>query len=98
MPGAVGRAQLTGRPPRRVKGVKEDTLNAWLTEIAPQMERIEELLLRDYRLSRAQLDALWTYVGHKGEKGGDRKSLSGAPSGAWDSRGYCCRNSATGRA
>ena len=67
---------------RRVKGIKEDTLNAWLAEIAPQMERIEALLLRDYKLSRAQLDALWTYVGHKGEKKGAQKSRGAARSGA----------------
>ena len=67
---------------RRVKGVKEDTLNVWLVEIAPQMEQIEEILLRDYKLSRAQLDALWTYVGHKGEKKDAQKSLSAARSGA----------------
>jgi transposase-like protein len=67
---------------RRVKGIEEDTLNAWCAELAPQLERIEALLLRDYKLSRAQLDALWTYVGHKGEKKGGRKSPNGAPSGA----------------
>jgi len=66
---------------RRIKGVKEDTLNAWLVEVAPQMEQIEEILLRDYKLSRAQLDALWTYVGHKGEKKDAQKSLSAARSG-----------------
>lgn len=66
----------------RVKGIKEETVSAWLEQVAPQMERIEEILLKDYRLSRAQLDALWTYVGHKGEKGGTRKSRNAAPSGA----------------
>ena len=44
----------------RVKGIKEDTINSWLAEIAPQMEQVEEVLLRHHRLSRAQLDALWT--------------------------------------
>jgi transposase-like protein len=66
----------------RIKGIKEETVTAWLVEIAPQMEQIEELLLRNYKLSRAQLDALWTYIFHKGEKGGARKSLSAARSGA----------------
>jgi transposase-like protein len=66
----------------RVKGIKEETVSAWLQQVAPQMERIEEILLKDYRLSRAQLDALWTYVGHKGEKGGTRKNPNVAPSGA----------------
>ena len=67
---------------RRVKGVKEETLTAWVKQLAPQMEQLEEVLLRDYRLSRAQLDALWTYVGHKGEKGGSQRSPSAAHAGA----------------
>ena len=66
----------------RVKGVKEETVLAWLAHAAEQSEQIEEVLLKDYKLSRVQLDALWTYVGHKGEKGGTKKSPSGAPSGA----------------
>ena len=67
---------------QRVKGVKEETVTAWLAQVAPQMEQIEELLLKDHKLSRAQLDALWTYVGHKGEKKGARKKTSVARSGA----------------
>ena len=31
--------------------------------------------------ARAQLDAMWTYVGHKGEKGGAKSRTSAAPSG-----------------
>lgn len=66
----------------RVKGVKEETLVAWLRVAAQHVERIEAMLLANYRLTRAQLDALWTYVGHKGEKGGAKKRTSAAPSGA----------------
>ena len=29
---------------------------------------IEDVLLADYQLERGQLDALWSYVGNKGEK------------------------------
>ena len=65
----------------RVKGVKEETVVAWLRLAAQHVERIEAILLANYRLTRAQLDALWTYVGHKGEKGGARKRTSAAPSG-----------------
>src|SRR5215510_5974607 len=57
----------------RVKGVKEETVLAWLRVAAQHVERIEAILLANYRLTRAQLDALWTYVGHKGEKGGARR-------------------------
>jgi transposase-like protein len=66
---------------RRVKGVKEDTVLDWLREAAQHVEQIETLLLVNYHLTRAQLDAMWAYVGHKGEKGGGRKKRSVAPSG-----------------
>jgi transposase-like protein len=66
----------------RVKGIKEETVSAWLLEAIPQMERIEQVLMRDHKMSRAQLDALWTYVGHKGEKKGFQKKTNGARSGA----------------
>lgn len=67
---------------RRVKGIKEDTVLEWLREAAKHVKEIEALLLDRYQLTRAQLDALWTYVGHKGEKGGGQKKTSAAPSGA----------------
>ncbi len=66
----------------RVKGVKEETVLAWLRLTAQHVERIEAILLANYRLTRAQLDAMWTYVGHKGEKGGARRRTSAARSGA----------------
>src|SRR3954470_2742158 len=60
----------------RVKGVKEETVLAWLSVAAEHVERIEALLLANYRLTRVQLDAMWTYVGNKGEKGvpGNRRT------------------------
>lgn len=66
----------------RIKGIKEETVSAWLLQAAPQMELIEQVLLRDHKMSRAQLDALWTYVGHKGEKKGFQKKTTAARSGA----------------
>jgi transposase-like protein len=65
----------------RVKGIKEETVLAWLREAAKHVEQIEALLLTHYHLTRAHLDALWTYVGHKGEKGGARKKMNAVPSG-----------------
>ena len=38
-------------------------LNDWLRTAIAHVERIEALLLVNYKLSRAQLDALWAYVG-----------------------------------
>jgi transposase-like protein len=66
----------------RVKGVKEETVMEWLRIAAAHVERIEALLLANYKLSRAQLDAMWAYVGNKGEKGAMPKPMSAAPSGA----------------
>jgi transposase-like protein len=66
----------------RVKGVKEETVMDWLRTAAAHVERIEALLLANYTLSRAQLDAMWAYVGNKGEKGAMSKPTIAAPSGA----------------
>ena len=65
----------------RVKGVKEDTVSAWLCAAGEHWEALEEVLLNDYHLSRAQIDALWTFVFHKGEKGGTPKRRIEARSG-----------------
>jgi transposase-like protein len=65
----------------RVKGVKEETVMAWLRLAAAHVERIEALLLANYKLTRAQLDAMWAYVGNKGEKGAMPKPTSAALSG-----------------
>lgn len=66
----------------RVKGVKEEIVMAWLHIAAAHVERIEALLLANYKLTRAQLDALWAYVGNKGEKGGMPRPTSAVRSGA----------------
>ena|SRR2546426_5495561 len=65
----------------RIKGVKEETVCEWLQRAAKHVEEIEAVLLANYPVSRAQLDALWTYVGHKGEKGGTAKKTLAAVSG-----------------
>jgi transposase-like protein len=52
----------------RVKGHKEDTILAWLKAAAEHAEGVEEVLMADYQVERGQLDALWSYVGNKGEK------------------------------
>jgi hypothetical protein len=81
MSGPAGRTQQLGRHPSG-QGVKEETVMAWLRLAAQHVERIEAILLANYRLTRAQLDALWTYVGHKGEKGGTKRRTTAAASGA----------------
>jgi len=52
----------------RVKGHKEDTILGWLREAARHAASVEEVLMKDFRIKRGQLDGLWLYVGNKGEK------------------------------
>jgi len=52
----------------RVKGHKEDTILQWLREAARHTEPIEEILMKEFKVKRGQLDALWTYIRNKGEK------------------------------
>jgi transposase-like protein len=60
----------------RIKGIKEETVTRWLQEAAQHVEAIEAVMFANFHLTRAQLDALWTYVGHKGEKGAIQKATS----------------------
>lgn len=53
----------------RVKGVKEETVSDWLKDGVSHIQEIEEELLREYHVDKAQMDSLWTYVGNKGKKG-----------------------------
>lgn len=52
----------------RAKGFKEDTLLAWLRQAAQHAEALDEVLMKDFKVKRGQLDALWSYVQNKGEK------------------------------
>ena len=65
----------------RAKGYKEDTILAWLREAAEHAEAVEEILLKDFKVKRAQIDALWSYVQNKGEKKATPKTSKPAPSG-----------------
>jgi transposase-like protein len=53
----------------RAKGHKEDTILGWLRAAARHAGQVEAILLKDYQVSQAQVDGLWAYVGHKGQKG-----------------------------
>jgi len=65
----------------RVKGHKADTILNWLRAAASHAEEIEEMLMAEYHLEQGQLDALWSYVGHKGEKKATPKPTKREPSG-----------------
>jgi len=56
----------------RIKGIKEETVMKWLEKASTHVKQFERIV-RKKKLSCVQLDALWTYVWHKGEKGGDLK-------------------------
>jgi len=64
----------------RIKGIKEETVMKWLEKASNHVGQFERLV-RKKKLSRVQLDALWTYVWHKGEKGGELKKLQEELSG-----------------
>ncbi len=66
----------------RVKSHKEDTILAWVREAGKHAEAIEAALLKDQRVERGQLDALWSYVGNKGEKRTTPKPQKAVNSGA----------------
>jgi transposase-like protein len=65
----------------RIKGIKEETVAKWLEKAREHVKQFEHIV-RKKKLSRVQIDALWTYVGHKGEKGGGLKKLQEEPFGA----------------
>lgn len=74
--------RMSLRAIQRATGVKPDTTLAYVDRAAAHVKTIEALLQRSHKVTRVQLDALWAFVGHKGEKGGASKKRSGAPSGA----------------
>lgn len=65
----------------RVKGIKEDTILRWLREAAKHSQEIDEALMKDFHLKRAQIDGLWSFVQNKGEKKATPKPSNAAPSG-----------------
>jgi transposase-like protein len=65
----------------RVKGIKEETVLNWLEHAQDHVEQFEEYLLKECQLTRVQIDALWTFVGHKGEKGGSKRKRHKGHSG-----------------
>ncbi len=58
----------------RAKGHKEDTILQWLREAEQHTQAVEEVLMKDFRIKRGQLDGLWAYVRNKGEKKASRNS------------------------
>jgi transposase-like protein len=65
----------------RMTGAKPDAVIEWMEKAAGHVAVIEKRLQQRHQMTRAQLDALWAFVGHKGEKGGGRRKRSGGASG-----------------
>jgi transposase-like protein len=65
----------------RVKGVKEETVACWLMKAGRHAQEVEEHLLRDFYVSRLQLDELWAYVRNRGGKGGTPRRKRAGNSG-----------------
>jgi|SRR5436305_7238580 len=59
----------------RIKGIKEETICSWLEKAEAQVKQVEEYLVIPHKLGPIQADALWSFVGHKGEKGGSQKKM-----------------------
>ena len=66
----------------RVKGCQEDTILDWIRAAGAHAEAVEAVLLAEYKLSRGQLDARWSYVGNKGKKKAIQRAKRAVNSGA----------------
>jgi transposase-like protein len=52
----------------RVKGIKEDTILNWLREAAQHTDALDEILLKEFKVKRGQLDGLWLFIHNKDKK------------------------------
>jgi len=59
----------------RVKGIKEDTILSWMREAAEHTEQVNEVLLKDFRIQRGQLDGMWLFIQKKGPKKNETETV-----------------------
>lgn len=74
-----------GAPPQAMAEAKEakvETILRWVKRAGGHAKAVEEVLIRNFHVSRVELDELWSYVKNKGEKGDIRRLRQVAPSGA----------------
>ena len=57
---------MTLRGVAEVLEVKLDTVRHWLRVAADQSEKVNEVLLKELKVSQVELDALWTFVKKNG--------------------------------
>ena len=48
-----------------ILNVKLDTVRGWLTKAAEHSEEVNKVLLKDLKVSKVELDELWTFVKKK---------------------------------
>ena len=53
----------------RLRGVKEDKIDAWVRGAVGRWRALEGILRTEYHFSKAQIDALWRLITRRGEKG-----------------------------
>ena len=61
--GVISNGKIVGEP-----FIKMDGQAVFKFAVKVLSEVVEEVLMADFKVKRAQLDALWSYVGNKGEK------------------------------
>ena len=57
--------EMTLRGIADVLGIKLDTVRGWLKRAAQQSEEINKVLMKDLKVSKVELDELWTFVKKK---------------------------------
>jgi len=67
---------LSVRGIAEVLEVKPDTILAWLRRAAKHSAEVENLLLRDLKVTKVELDELWTFVQKKRLKDWKRRRAS----------------------
>ena len=52
----------------KTQGLKDETVIGWLKRAGGHAEQMEEVLFAHYNVGASEVDGLWSYVRHKGEK------------------------------
>lgn len=71
--------RCSARATARILHTNEDTVLSWLKLAGNHAQEVQELLLRDLKVSQVQLDELWSFVGKKRWVG--KAAISGSPEG-----------------
>jgi transposase len=56
---------LSLRATAEIMGVHLDTVRAWLRRAAEHSEEVNQVLLKEMKVSKVELDELWTFVQKK---------------------------------